>query len=130
MPKGWHVDHTCRKRACIRPDHLEAVTWKVNTLRGDGPTAQNARKTHCIHGHEYTASNTMERDGRRECRTCKRIGQTLDKIDVRHAKRKANPTKPQLAKLRKAGMTWKAIGLRFGVSDTAARKWGRKLGAQ
>lgn len=34
----------------------------------------NANKTHCIRGHEYTPVNTFtHKDGRRECRTCRRI---------------------------------------------------------
>jgi hypothetical protein len=43
--KGLVVDHLCRNRACI--EHTEAVSPKVNTLRGEGPTAANARRTHC-----------------------------------------------------------------------------------
>lgn len=37
VPEGLHVDHVfdagCRSRACIRPDHLEAVTQAENTAR-------------------------------------------------------------------------------------------------
>lgn len=34
----------------------------------------NREKTHCLHGHEYTAANTFRRpgDGYRECRQCRR----------------------------------------------------------
>jgi HNH endonuclease len=34
IPKGLVLDHLCRIPACIRPDHLEAVTSGVNTGRG------------------------------------------------------------------------------------------------
>jgi hypothetical protein len=34
VPRGFHVDHLCRVRACIRPDHLEAVTPSENARRG------------------------------------------------------------------------------------------------
>ena len=37
IPAGLHVDHVwlkgCRHRACVRPEHLEAVTQRVNNRR-------------------------------------------------------------------------------------------------
>lgn len=35
IPKGHVIDHKCRNRACINPDHLESVTQKVNIKRRD-----------------------------------------------------------------------------------------------
>jgi len=70
IPAGHELDHVCRNRACLNPLHLEPVTHKVNTLRSNGVTALNARKTHCPHGHEYTERNTYRHAGRRRCRTC------------------------------------------------------------
>lgn len=43
IPDGLVIDHLCRTRACVRPDHLEAVTQRENTIRGDAP-AQVARR--------------------------------------------------------------------------------------
>lgn len=34
IPKGAHLDHLCRNRRCINPDHLEVVSPKENTRRG------------------------------------------------------------------------------------------------
>ena len=34
IPDGLELDHLCRTRACVRPDHLEAVTHRTNCLRG------------------------------------------------------------------------------------------------
>lgn len=58
VPDGLEVDHLCRVRRCVNPAHMEVVTHKVNTLRGDNPTAINARKTHCKRGHKFTSENT------------------------------------------------------------------------
>lgn len=71
IPDGLTIDHLCRVRLCVNPSHLEAVTSKVNLLRGEGACAKNARKTHCIRGHEYTHENTDNRHEGRRCRTCR-----------------------------------------------------------
>jgi len=34
IPSGLVLDHLCRVRCCVNPDHLEPVTVKVNTNRG------------------------------------------------------------------------------------------------
>lgn len=75
IPAGHVVHHACRNRSCVRAEHLEAVGRKVNTRAGIGPTAINARKVRCVHGHPFTDANTVvsiDRDGRthRRCRTC------------------------------------------------------------
>lgn len=73
IPDGLQVDHLCRNRACVNPDHIELVTHRVNTLRGTSPAALNARKTRCIRGHGFTPENTeYRRSGERRCRTCRR----------------------------------------------------------
>lgn len=87
IPPGMTIDHLCHSadsacrggascmhRRCVNPDHLEAVSGKVNTLRGTSVSAVNARKTHCIRGHEFTNENTyVMPDGGRACRKCRRI---------------------------------------------------------
>lgn len=35
IPDGWEVDHLCKVRNCVRPDHLEAVTLQENRRRRD-----------------------------------------------------------------------------------------------
>lgn len=72
IPVGLVIDHLCRVRHCINPDHLEAVTNRENVLRGISISAKYARKTHCKHGHEFTKANTRVYNGGRYCRACAR----------------------------------------------------------
>lgn len=70
-PKGLELDHLCRRRHCVNPTHLDAVTHYVNVVeRGIGLSAINAKKTHCKRGHEFTPENTIPYRGNRLCRTC------------------------------------------------------------
>jgi HNH endonuclease len=69
--KGMHLDHLCRNRSCVNPDHLEPVTCRENIMRGTAPPAQNAAKTHCKRGHPLSGENLyLTRAGKRNCRTC------------------------------------------------------------
>jgi hypothetical protein len=68
IPADLELDHLCRTLGCCNPDHLEAVTHQVNVLRGEAPTARNAKKTHCPRGHPLTDLFIKGR-GRR-CETC------------------------------------------------------------
>ena len=58
IPEGLTIDHLCRVRCCVNPDHLEAVTRRVNTMRGFGALAMNARKTMCSLQHPFSTENT------------------------------------------------------------------------
>jgi len=57
IPSGLVLDHLCKVRLCVRPDHLDLVTMRENVLRGIGITALNAVKTECKHGHPLTPDN-------------------------------------------------------------------------
>jgi hypothetical protein len=74
IPEGLTLDHLCRNRACARPDHLEAVSSRVNTLRGDGRSAAQHRQTRCSRGHELDTANTrIDSNGARHCRPCSNL---------------------------------------------------------
>jgi hypothetical protein len=73
IPKGLTIDHLCRVRCCVNPSHLDLVTQRENVLRGESWPADQAQKTHCIHGHPFDKANTYwKKDGTRDCRGCNR----------------------------------------------------------
>lgn len=96
IPAGETVDHlchgadetcagglTCPHRLCCNPAHMELCGAVENMLRGQGPSAVNARKTHCIRGHEFNAANTYVRpNGYRTCRRCIRPRTRKRRIDT------------------------------------------------
>lgn len=67
------IDHTCKNRACINPDHLRQVTIKENTLFNSlALTAGNSLKESCKNGHPFTPKNTYPiPSGGRACRICR-----------------------------------------------------------
>lgn len=75
IPDGRVIDHLCRNRGCVNPDHLEPVTVQENVLRGEAWSAIAVRDNQCKRGHEFTLENTItrpNRPGKRECRECVR----------------------------------------------------------
>ena len=78
IPEGLEMDHLCKNRGCVNPDHLEPVTHAENVRRAASPSealrrrwaAYHARVTHCSKGHEFTPENTIRKPGSRICRKC------------------------------------------------------------
>ena len=111
IPDGLQLDHLCRNRPCVNPDHLEPVTCRENILRGVGHTSQNARKTHCKRGHPLEGRNLrpdITRLGGRGCRLCsnaRRMARYAADLEASRAKNKEkyyrkvgrpNPYKPEV----------------------------------
>lgn len=86
IPDGTEIDHLCRTRACVRPDHLEAVSHRLNTLRGNGfcalaargerPAGSGTPRGHaetCRRGHPRIPENVhVDQCGQWKCRVCER----------------------------------------------------------
>jgi len=88
IPDGLVIDHICRVRLCVNPEHLTPRTNRENVLIGIGPTAVNAAKTVCIRGHEFATRP----NGSRYCPTCvretKRRSQAKRMADPEHRERR------------------------------------------
>ena len=59
IPKGKVIDHTCRVRNCVNPNHLQVITFRKNILIGKGIPAINHAKKFCKNGHEFKKKNTF-----------------------------------------------------------------------
>lgn len=71
------IDHICKNKKCINPDHLRQVTARINSIENSsGPAFQNSLKTHCSKGHELTEKNThiskINGNKKRTCVICKK----------------------------------------------------------
>jgi len=69
IPKGLHLDHLCRNRKCINPDHLEPVTPRENLRRGESPNWKTNREGRCKHGHDMS-NPKIRKNGTKTCREC------------------------------------------------------------
>lgn len=87
IPVGLDLDHLCRNRWCVNPEHLEAVTRSMNLARSPLMGAARSAMTHCKRGHDLVAGDVRrKKDGARVCRECQR--------EMQRASRHARPSEP------------------------------------
>lgn len=76
IPDGMYMDHLCRNKICVNPEHLEIVTPRENVIRGISPAALRSKQAHCIRGHLLAGENLYLKKGvhgiERQCRECGR----------------------------------------------------------
>lgn len=87
IPSGLQLDHLCRTRHCVNPDHLEPVSQHENNRRGESRSSLRARQTECVNGHPFDDQNTAwVQQGKYRLRRCKACAATRAR---RYARSKA-----------------------------------------
>lgn len=71
IPDGLQLDHTCREKRCVRPDHLEPVTIAENRRRSDVATGRLSARSACANGHAFSEQTVYQDGGARRCRVCR-----------------------------------------------------------
>lgn len=76
ISEGLELDHSCKVRNCVNPEHLEPVTPKLNKMRARGwVAASDSEPLSCKRDHDLTKADSIYTtpDGRRRCRACQRL---------------------------------------------------------
>ena len=74
---GLTLDHLCRNRACVNPDHLDPCTQQANNSRVPN-FGHRPKKMECKWGHSLSGDNlyVQKKTGYRYCRTCSNARRT------------------------------------------------------
>lgn len=77
IPKGLEMEHLCRVRNCVNPEHVEPVTHAENMARSSKGRDQNPN---CPNGHPYVNGSWVWRSQKnrptpwRTCLICEKAG--------------------------------------------------------
>jgi hypothetical protein len=67
IPADLPLDHLCRVRNCVNPDHLEPVTQRENVRRSVSPAGATLNGR-CQRGHDVSLPGALRRGECQECR--------------------------------------------------------------
>ena len=75
IPGDLQLDHLCRNRGCVNPDHLEPVTAEENKRRGFSPAVLCSQRKTCEFGHPFDGIRRHYGRTYRYCKTCDQVQQ-------------------------------------------------------
>jgi hypothetical protein len=105
IPAGLVIDHLCRNTLCVNPWHLEPVTNRENTLRGNHPMVVVSRNNVCLRGHSLDDAIILQngpQKGRRNCRACSRERWAIWAADPEFRARRAAHERARRARVTEA----------------------------
>ena len=70
LPHNVDISHfpKCRNRHCVL--HVRPLSHRENVLEGNSPSARQARRKRCIHGHSLSERNIYRYGNKRQCKRC------------------------------------------------------------
>jgi hypothetical protein len=72
VPSELVVDHLCKNRGCVNPNHLEVVTRGINVVRSNSVTGVQSRQQYCKNGHPLHGDNLRIDGHSRRCKLCRK----------------------------------------------------------
>lgn len=76
LPAKVELDHLCRRRSCVRPEHLEPVSKAENNRRRNG-RYRRLYLLYCPVGHELAQTGILTPEGGCVCATCSGVDRRL-----------------------------------------------------
>jgi hypothetical protein len=129
IPPGRELDHLCRNRSCVNPEHLEPVTHAENGRRGlKGDLRPPVYE--CPAGHDYAITGIMNGQGYRICRECKAERQRRRRAVLPPSPSRRSLTEDQVRGIRAAraaGRSLTEVAAEFGTNRGTAYRVAERL---